>query len=371
MRWDRERYIAHALFEDTGREMFSELFGPLHILEEEWRSQGASEKEISMQAFDWDYVPVVRTAAKTGAVTGLQERILSDTPEETRGIDYMGRETLLYKKSATIALPVRYPVKGPDDWEKVKGWYAYSDARIDFEKLAGQKKERDEGGLSLLWLPGAFNEPRQLMGEEELCVACYEEPEMLHEMLDTFAATTIKVIENVSEVMPIDCVAFSEDMAGNDGPLFGPNQVREFFYPYYKKVFDAARACGTRLFSQDSDGDISPVMDVLVESGLNCTHPCQPAGGMDIVSLRKKYGKSLCLKGGIDKHVLRKDKAAIRDELEKKIVPELMHGGTVFALDHRIPNGVPIENYRYYVSLGREMLGLPPIAGEGWARMAF
>ena len=371
MIWDRERYIAHALFEDTGREMFSELFGPLHILEEEWRSQGASEKEISMQAFDWDYVPVISAAARTGAVTGIAERILSDTPTEQRAVDYMGRPTLLYKGSATIALPTAYPMKDADDWEKVKGWYAYTESRVDREKLAFQKKERDRGALSLLWLPGAFDEPRQLMGEEFLCVACYEEPELLHEMLDTFAEMTIRVIERASEIMTIDCVAFHEDMAGNDGPLFGPKQVREFFYPYYHKVFEAAKACGARLFSQDSDGDISPVMEELVKAGLNCTHPCQPAGGMDIVELRKKFGKSLCLKGGIDKHVLREDKAAIRKELEKKLVPELMHGGTIFALDHRIPNGVPIENYRYYVSLGREMLGLPPIRGEGWARMAF
>ena len=45
--------------------------------------------------------------------------------------------------------------------------------------------------------------------------------------------------------------------------------------------------------------------------------------------------------------------------------------GTVFALDHRIPNGVPIENYRYYVQLGREMLGLPSSAPSPFVRMAF
>ena len=46
-------------------------------------------------------------------------------------------------------------------------------------------------------------------------------------------------------------------------------------------------------------------------------------------------------------------------------------GGTVFALDHRIPNGVPLENYWYYVNTGRELLGLGPVTGEGWERMAF
>jgi hypothetical protein len=46
-------------------------------------------------------------------------------------------------------------------------------------------------------------------------------------------------------------------------------------------------------------------------------------------------------------------------------------GGTVFGLDHRIPNGVLLDNYRYYVNLGREMLGKPPISAKGWERMAF
>ena len=68
---------------------------------------------------------------------------------------------------------------------------------------------------------------------------------------------------------------------------------------------------------------------------------------------------------------LRKDFDAIRKELEYKMSAPMLGGGTVFALDHRIPNGVPIENYRFYVNYGRELLGLGPIKEEGWARMAF
>ena len=57
-------------------------------------------------------------------------------------------------------------------------------------------------------------------------------------------------------------------------------------------------------------------------------------------------------------------------ELAAKIAAETPNG-TVFALDHRIPNGVPLENYWYYVNTGRELLGLGPVTGEGWERMAF
>ena len=90
-----------------------------------------------------------------------------------------------------------------------------------------------------------------------------------------------------------------------------------------------------------------------------------------MVALRAKYGKRLTIKGGIDKYALCQDQAAIKKELEHKMSAPMLGGGTIFGLDHRIPNGVSIENYRYYVNEGRKMLNLPPISEEGWARMAF
>ena len=68
MIWDRERYISHVKFEYTGAEMFCELFGPLLPLEEEWRKQGATAKEIGMTAFDWDYVLKTGLSGHTAAV---------------------------------------------------------------------------------------------------------------------------------------------------------------------------------------------------------------------------------------------------------------------------------------------------------------
>ena len=371
MIWTRDRYIAHNLFEDTGAEMFCELFGPLLPLEAEWRKQGATAAEIGMTAFDWDYVLRTSLAAKTGAVTGIEPVLLSDDKQETLSIDQYGRKMRLIKSSATLPLPLTHPVETMDDWLKIKHWYEFSEDRVDIERLREQKALRDKGFLTLLGVPGGFDEPRQLLGEENLCIACYEEPELIEDMLNTMADTAVKVIERVGEIVPIDNLCIHEDMAGKSGPLFGPNQVREFLKPYYLRVWEAAKAYGAKLFSQDSDGNMNPVLDVFLECGLNSMHPCEPAAGMDIVQIRKQYGNRLALKGGLDKHVLRKDKAAIRAELEYRICETTLHGGTVFALDHRIPNGVPIENYRYYVNLGREMLGKGPILSEGWERMAF
>jgi len=371
MIWNREQYIAHCTFEFTGRELFCELFGLLIGLEDEWRSQGATQKEIDLTAFDWDYVKRTGLAGVTGAVTGITPKVLEETPEYTISTDVMGRRQKLIKKSSTLPLPLEYPVKTPDDWLKVKHWYTFDESRIDAENLKEQKKLYDKGYLTCFAIPGGFDEPRVLMGEENLCMAYFDEPEMIEDMISTFADTAVKTMERVGEIVPIDLVSVHEDMAGKSGPLIGPSLINTFIAPYYKKVWDCAKSYGAKLFSQDSDGNMNAVIDTFVNCGINCFYPLEPAAGMDIVELRKKYGKKICFKGGINKHILAKEKEDIKRELEYKMSEPMLGGGTVFALDHRIPNGVSIENYRFYVEYGRKLLGLPPISGEGWERMAF
>lgn len=371
MIWRREQYISHCNFEYTGTEMFCELFGPLRQLEDEWLRQGATEKEIAMTAFDFDYVLKAWLPVKTGAVTKISPRIIEQTPTTTLSIDEMGRRMLLCKQAASIPLPLDHPVKTPDDWLKIKHWYTFDESRIDYDALEGTKALREKGYLTLMGFPGGFDEPRQLLGEECLCIALYDEPEMITDMLSTMADTTVKIIERVCERVCIDNLTIHEDMAGKSGPLIGPDHVTEFLKPYYTRVWEAAKSYGATLFSQDSDGNMAPVIDAFLGCGVNCFYPFEPAAGMDMVQMRKKYGNAFCVKGGIDKHALRKDKEAIRRELEYKTQSIMRGGGTVFALDHRIPNGVTIENYKYYVNLARELLDLPPISGEGWSRMAF
>jgi hypothetical protein len=77
---------------------------------------------------------------------------------------------------------------------------------------------------------------------------------------------------------------------------------------------------------------------------------------MDIVKLRAQYGTRLAFYGGTDKHVIRRSKDEIVAELEYKIPPIVPTGGRVFALDHRIPNGTPLENYRFYIEKACEIL---------------
>ena len=90
--------------------------------------------------------------------------------------------------------------------------------------------------------------------------------------------------------------------------------------------------------------------------GINLMYPNEPVAGMDIVNIREVQGSRLAFMGGIDKHVIRRSKEEIVVELEYKIPPIVQTGGCLLGLDHRIPNGTSLENYRFYISKVWEIL---------------
>jgi uroporphyrinogen-III decarboxylase len=280
----------------------------------------------------------------------------------------------LDKTTATIALPMSFPVESMDDWLRIKHHFVYRDDRINWEQVEKAKQEQANGKLLVSGIPGAFDTVRNLMGEANGCMAYYLQPELIADIMATLTDTATRVLKQVCGEVTIDQLSVHEDFAGKSGPLIGPTQIQEHMAPYYLACWQIVQESGGKIFQQDSDGNINPVVDALLDCGLTCMFPMEPAAGMDIVALREKYGNKLMMAGGIDKHVLRQDKQAIDKELEYKMQPMMRDAGRmVFGLDHRIPNGTPLENYRYYVKRGREILGLPPLSegSKGWQRMAF
>ncbi|NQU41802.1 hypothetical protein HQ520_00855 [bacterium] len=352
----REEYLDYMTFERNEGPLFTELFGPIIGLKEEWAAQGATPEELDLSAFRYRRQMAGRVPVSLGWIGGDREQLIEETKEHVIYRDSRGRRMKLCKGYATLALPLDYPVETMDDWLKIKSHYEFSETRFgkDWEEVA--RKHLAEGRVVTVGIPGGFDEPRQLMGEENCCLAFVLEPEMISDMLNTIADTTCQVLERVCNLVQIDQLNVHEDMAGKSGPLVGPALVREFINPYYRKVWDFVRERGARIFNQDSDGDMRPILDAFLESGLNLIHPCEPAAGMDIVELREKYGTRVAFEGGIDKHVIRRSKDEIVAELEYKIPPMIRTGGCVLSLDHRIPNGTSLENYRFYVQKVWEIL---------------
>ena len=352
----RDEYLDHMTFRRNVRPLFTEIFGPVIGLKEEWEEQGATPEELDFSAFRYRFEARGRVPVSTRRMGGEKPRVLEETEDFIFTRDDLGRTMKLSKGNATLPLPQDYPVGNMDDWLKIKHMYEFSEARFGEDWEAVARAHLEAGRVVCVGIPGGFDEPRQLMGEVRLCIAYYEQPELVHDILDTIGDTAFRVLDRVSGTVQVDMLTVHEDMAGKSGSLAGPKQIDEFIKPYYRRIWDMLEDRGARLFDQDSDGDMNAVIPAFLEAGINCMHPMEPAANMDIVQIREKYGTRVAFYGGLDKHVLRKSKQEIVQELEYKIPPMLATGGCVLALDHRIPNGTPVEHYNYYVQKAWEMI---------------
>ena len=360
----REEYLDYMTFKANARPMFTEIFGPLIGLKDEWAGQGATAEELDFSAFTYrcpmrDVIPV-----NTGWIGGEEERVVEDNEDYSIVRDPRGRRMKLMKGFATVPLPLDFPVRNMDDWLKIKHHYEFSEERFgkNWDEVA--RKHLKAGRATVVKIPGGFDEPRQLMGEEGTCVSFYTQPELIHDILQTIGDTAFEVLERVSSVVQIDELHVHEDMAGKSGPLAGPKQIAEFIKPYYRRIWHMLQSHGARLFSQDSDGDMNGVIPAFLDAGVNVMWPMEPAAGMDIVKTRETYGAKLAFMGGLDKHVVRRSNEEILAELEYKIPPMVRTGGCILGLDHRIPNGTPLENYKFYIQKAWQIMNREAAALE-------
>lgn len=375
MEWNRERYLDYMTGRRVDRLLFVELFGPLVGLDDEWRSQGATESEVDLTAFGFDYVRRHGVEVNVGYFPAEPEIVLQDDDAYRIVRDGKRRTMKLPKGKATIPLPMDFPVSSRDDWDAIRDRYLFREDRFTDGWADSARSARDAGALLTTHIVGGYDELRELMGDEEACVSFFTQPDLVSDMLDTFSELNRQILSRIAAEVPVDQLSVHEDFAGKSGPLVGPNIIDEFIGPYYHAAWDVVRSRdgkpGAEIFQLDSDGNITPVVDALMRGGVNSILPNEPAAGMDAVALRKTYGQKLMLVGGIDKFIVRTSREAIDRELGYKLGPPMREGGVIFGLDHRIPNGSPIDLYRYYVAKARELLGLEPNPEPSWGRMAF
>ena len=138
-------------------------------------------------------------------------------------------------------------------------------------------------------------------------------------------------------------------MAYKNAPLISPKMFKEFMSPYYARIQKITKKHSVDLHLMDSDGNIRELIPLWLELGVNIMTPMEVAAGMDVVALRKEFGRELRMTGGFDKRIMASsDKKDIKKELER-LRPLIEDGGYIPGLDHAAPPDIPLENVRYYI----------------------
>ena len=292
-----------------------------------------------------------------------EKRVIAEDERTITQVTDRGVVTRTLKAPDAESMPehVEYPVKTRADWEALKTRFDPSDpARWPSDWAERCERWRREQPMVYLqgeFSPSLFGFVRELLGPERTLYAFYDEPELVHDMMESYTDFVVGLLPRVLDEAPLTAVYFWEDMCYRNGPLISPDMFRRFMIPRYRRVTDFARRKGIDIFFVDSDGDVEELIPLWIEAGINGVYPLEVAAGMDVAKLRREYGRDLLLAGGIDKRVLAQDRQAIDRELARTL-PVAEKGGYIPHLDHGIPHDVPYENFAYYFQRKKAMLGI-------------
>jgi uroporphyrinogen decarboxylase len=199
----------------------------------------------------------------------------------------------------------------------------------------------------------AFMRSVFLNGFENLLQNFLLEPEFAHMLMDTVLDVSIPMARNAIRA-GADAILESDDYAGNDAPFFLLPVFKEFILPRLKRMVDAIHEEGG-IVVKHSDGNLWPLLDLIVDTGIDPLNPMEPVAGMDIGEVKCKYGKKVCLIGNIDCGHLLPDgteeevEAAVR-ECIRKASPG---GGHILSSSNSIHSSVKPRNYLAMVEAGK------------------
>lgn len=149
----------------------------------------------------------------------------------------------------------------------------------------------------IVHLNDVFSLPRYLMGMENLLMAVAAEPELVTALVELSVDINLKLAQEV-RARGVEIVYTGDDYASTRGPLMSPRHFRKLFYPGLKRVVQGYKELGLYVIKH-TDGNLWPILDMIVDSGIACLDPIDPQAGMDITQVAAKY-PGLSIKGNVD-----------------------------------------------------------------------
>jgi uroporphyrinogen decarboxylase len=159
--------------------------------------------------------------------------------------------------------------------------------------------DRFKGQKAIYWMMrGAFVRSWRLMGMQNLMIQMFDNPDFVHQVAAMVTRYSLDQLELLIEA-GLDVLIVEDDIADKNFPLIAPGQFAEFVNPYNRKLIERAHAAGLKVV-RHSDGNLWPLLDMLLDSGYDGLNPLEPQAGMHLKKVKDYCGDRLCLLGNID-----------------------------------------------------------------------
>jgi uroporphyrinogen-III decarboxylase len=355
---DRERFVNTLTGRPVDRVPFMKIFGGTGSVLPGWESEhpGLSDEIDELLKFEgtyrgWATTPVNFWMSQRGAPVVVEE---DETRIVQRYPDGMVEE--LRKGKDFHHQTIEWPIKTRADWERYRAAYLQADDPSRFPDNWPELVEEYKHRTHPLQLThgGVYGFARTLMGDEALLFAVYDDPGLVHEMMDVYTDMILSIWTRMVKDVDFDLVEFWEDMASKNGCLISPKTFREFMTPNYLRVVEFAREHGVEVILVDSDGYIDDLAEVMMESGVTAMYPFEIGAGCDLPEVRRRY-PTMGIVGGLAKECMIEGPKTIDLEIEK-VRDHIKLGRMIPGPDHFVLSNVSWENYRYFMERLREVV---------------
>jgi uroporphyrinogen decarboxylase len=353
----REKFLRIARFESTGELMLPSLwqwFWSESLVR--WQNEGMPAGVHFQEYFGFERMEMI--PINLGVVPSFEVETLEEdaTHKVIRDGDGAKKRVLKEHRGTSMDQWIEYPVKDRKTWEAYKKRLdPHSPIRYPLwweEKKEEYKHRGHPLGISV---GSFFGWTRNWIGIENLSYLTMDNPALIEEIGEYLEYFIIETIKPALSEIQFDFAHFWEDMAWNRGSLVSLEFVRKYMVPHYKKVTDLLHSHGIDIITLDSDGDVNALIPIWLDCGINGILPNEVAAHMDVVQMRKRFGKDLVISGGIDKRALAGTRKQVEEEVMNKVPYVLSTGGFFPGVDHAVPPDVPFENYLYYLELLRKV----------------
>ena len=185
----------------------------------------------------------------------------------------------------------------------------------------------------------------RIMGVEALSIAIVENPAIVRAMADKIGELNVNIVENLLQREWVGGIWYGDDMAYTTGLLISPAFLREYVFPFLKRIGDLCKKYNKALIFH-SDGKLEDILEDVIDCGVQATHPNEPQS-VDMAEMKKQWGNRLSLLGGIDLDLLSRGTAEQVIEITKSLIGTVGPGGGVaLGSSNSVAKYVPLVNYK-------------------------
>ena len=215
--------------------------------------------------------------------------------------------------------------------------------------------DKYRGRLAVIaFLRDGWSEARDLHGFQETLIDLHDDPKLVRGIVEK-AVDYYSELGRIAAGLGAEVAMSGDDIAGNLGPLMSPAQFRQVLFPALRRLYRSWHDAGMRVIKH-SDGNLYPILDMLIEAGIDGLHPIDPLAGMSLERTKALYGDRICLIGNVScaGSLVFGTPEEVREEVRRCIEAAAAGGGYIAASSNSIPRDCRPENYRAMIEEVRE-----------------